>query len=383
MKVRVHCSEAREALGKVVLEVVLEVGEMSPKMGSMTFRPEGCALASLLAALAIAACGSGEGVGSTSERDGGHDDGSQSAGPSDASASPQLQSPGIDVVLPSATAFADVNVDADFTQPVDLPPPATTIAGDSASLLGSWVELAPDGSVCTPATAPNRTCFHLDIRKDGAGAVEGTIYEDPLDPARGGAGLIVGPFPPATDPSVGYPSNLSPGDQLFCEGVVPKVDYRLLDGVVNSGTFTFWYSALDLWSGWCALQTPYAWNVGGVTKYRCVPQTATPANTDAGKFDLCTSAYDGPQCTDSMGFAYQCVCLDRDGGSYNASLPGCEAGAGPVCECFATQCRANLRGGQTGATLAFEGGKLVGSFQIGPAVDLMPALAVTFRRATP
>jgi hypothetical protein len=92
------------------------------------FRNESCALASLLAPWAIAACGSSGVTASTSERDGGRDDGSESPAPSDASASPEAQPLGVDVTLPSATAFADVNIEADFTQPVDLPPPARVIA---------------------------------------------------------------------------------------------------------------------------------------------------------------------------------------------------------------------------------------------------------------
>src|SRR5215472_10219687 len=132
-------------------------------MRSMRFQNEGCALVALLAPWAIVACGSSKLAGSISERDGGK----ESPAPSDASASPELQSSDSDVTLPSATAFADVNVEADFTQPVELPPPSTTIAGDSASIVGSWVELSLDGSVCIPPVMGpfTGTCFHLDIQR--------------------------------------------------------------------------------------------------------------------------------------------------------------------------------------------------------------------------
>jgi hypothetical protein len=339
-------------------------------MGSMTFQNEGCALASLVAPLVMAACGSSGVAGSTSESDGGR----ASATLSDAS-----------VPLPSATAFADVNVDADFTQPVDLPAPATAIAGDSASLVGSWVQLASDGSVCTPMTSPfNATCFHLDIQKDDAGAVEGTIHGQ-TDPTNNGTGIgppLMGPFMPATDPSVGYPPNVSPNDYLAAErDPLPNVDYRLLDGNVTNGSFTFWFSPLDLWSTWCALQTPYAWNVGGQTQYFCVPPTATAANTDVGKFDLCTSAIDtGPLCTDSLGLMYPC-CFG-DGGMFSGYRPECGA---KVCECSATQCRASLRSAEMDATLTLEGGRLVGSVQIFMPPSSAPPTGVlftTFQRAS-
>jgi hypothetical protein len=335
-------------------------------MGS---KNEGRALAALLALWAIAACGGSGAAGSKSELDGG----SESTAPSDASA----------MTLPSATAFADVNIEADFTQPVELPPPVTTIAGDSASIVGSWVELSRDGSVCTPATGPYiGSCFHLDIQKDDAGAVEGTIHEDTPYTGMGTPPAVIGPFPPATDPSIGYPPSVSPNDYIAAEQLSPNIDYRILDGVVDSGSFTFWFSPLDLWSTWCALQTPYAWNVGGVTKYRCVPQTVTVADTDVGKFDLCTSSFggDNPQCTDINGFVTPCACLSGDGGILNESLPGCVAGT--VCECSAMQCRANLRAGEIDATLTLGGGKLVGSIQIGPLGFGPPLLSFSFQRAT-
>jgi hypothetical protein len=198
--------------------------------------------------------------------------------------------------------------------------------------------------------------------------------------------MITGPFSAATDPNVGYPPTVSPTDYVYAEEqVVPNVNYRLLDGVVTNGTFAFWFSPLDLWSGWCALQTPYAWNVGGESKYRCVPQIATPANTDVGKFDLCTYEFDGPQCTNRNGEVYPCACLDSDGGTVDggptgiAPLPGC--GAAIVCGCSATQCQANLRGSEIGATLTLAAGKLVGYIQFWPPSP-PPGPAFTFQRVT-
>jgi hypothetical protein len=52
--------------------------------------------------------------------------------------------------LPKATDFADVNIEQDFTEPVWLPPPSTTIEGDATSLVGSWIQVRSDGSPCSP-----------------------------------------------------------------------------------------------------------------------------------------------------------------------------------------------------------------------------------------
>jgi hypothetical protein len=189
-----------------------------------------------------------------------------------------------------------------------------------------------------------------------------------------------GPFPPATDPNVGYPPTVSPSDYSIAEDAVPNVDYRVLDGIVANGSFTFWFSPLDLWSTWCALQMPYVWNVGGDIKYRCVPQTAPPANTDVGKFYLCTSGDDSAQCTDSSGAVRPCACVDGDARTFDYYLLGC---ASTVCECSATQCRARLRGVERSAMLSLEGGKLlgiVGGYAVGPRYP-GTSPPITFQRA--
>src|SRR5262249_34866868 len=142
----------------------------------------------------------------------------------------------------------------------------------------------------------------------------------------------------ATDSNVGYPTTLSPDNYRFAKFLCSNVDYPLLDPLVAGGILSFWFSPLDLWTEWCALQTPFASNVRGQTKYACVPQTANSSTTDFGKLILCTNALDGPQCLDSTGHQVPCACLpDAAVGPAGQDLCGQS-----VCECSATQCRAVL-----------------------------------------
>ncbi|HLK41151.1 MAG TPA: hypothetical protein VKU41_30580 [Polyangiaceae bacterium] len=273
----------------------------------------------------------------------------------------------IDSGLPSAAAFADVNVPGDFTQPVSLPPPATTIRGDATSLVGAWLE-DYGGAPCTPRIG---TCRQMVIQQDSGGAVHGVIR---LVPMANASTPPQGPFPPATDPNVGYPPGVSPSDYFSLEAnVAAGVDFRILDGVVGGGNFSFWFSSLDLWTGWCALQTPYARNVRGQGVYRCAPETATPANTDVGKLDLCSTATDTALCIDANGFSEPCVCLD-DAGTYSGSLPGCGRS---VCECSATECHADVRSGEENVSLAIEGTTLRGTIDDGVGASSSP---ITFLR---
>jgi hypothetical protein len=283
---------------------------------------------------------------------------------------------------PTAADFSDVWVDADFTQPVWLPPPSTTVVGDAASLLGTWAEVGTDGGTCGP---PNPLvgdeCFQLAFRSDASGVVHGTI--------RGvapGTGIYPpppqGPFAPATDSKVGYPTTVDPTHYFYLKEApgAMNVDYRLFDPVLGSGTLTFWFSTMDLWSDWCALQTPSEWNVGGQVNYRCAPQTATSSTIDFGTYLLCTSAEDGPQCTDSRGYHGPCRCLDDAGviASDNNSpwLPLCSR---TVCECSAIQCRADVRDTEMNGSLVLSAGELSGM------IDGIyhPVTPLTFRRVGP
>jgi hypothetical protein len=264
-----------------------------------------------------------------------------------------------------------VNIPIDFTDPVWLPPPTTQIAGDLTDLVGSWIEVDSSGQPCTAAAMAEpvgNLCTHLEIQRGADGAFIGTVYHDRLEGgvscAAGSdmcAPAIAGPFPTATDPTVGYPPAVSPSDyeELQLNTGVAGARYRVFDGALIDSTFTFWISPLDLWSDWCALQSSSLWNVNGKQKYQCVPQTADTSNTDLGKLSLCTSAEDRPMCVrNPMGQA-PCVCLNEEGVYIGGPLCGSAA-----CECSASACRAALRSNVVDATLQLQSGKLMGT--LGP-----------------
>jgi hypothetical protein len=81
---------------------------------------------------------------------------------------------------------------------------------------------------------------------------------------------------PPTDPNVGYP----PGNQ----GIVSLVEgfrYTILDGGFSGAHLTFQISEYEVWTQWCALQTPYLiWQGSdsgppesmGPDVYECLPQ---------------------------------------------------------------------------------------------------------------
>jgi hypothetical protein len=265
-----------------------------------------------------------------------------------------------DVLLPDPATFADVSVPVNFNDPVWLPAPDANIEGDVTDLIGSWAEVNSDGTLCTPAKVGqnNASCLHLDIQRGDSGGVVGTVYADRVMDPVSGLPLVSGPFAKATDGNVGYPTTVPPSAYFYAEQLCPDVDYRVLDGIVNNGSLSFWFSPYDLWTDWCALQTPSAWNVDGAQKYRCVAQTATPSNTDLGKLALCSSGSDGPTCTLSDGTEEPCACVD-DAGAF-ADAPGL-CFTSPVCECSSSQCRANLRARTIVVTLDLTAGKLVGS----------------------
>jgi hypothetical protein len=275
--------------------------------------------------------------------------------------------------LPSATDFADVTIEQDFSQPFSLPPPSTTFQGDATRLVGVWDQVGLDGGKCV-GFAGAGGCLHFEIQQDTSGAFHATIRTD----AIGVNGQQPGPFAPATDPNVGYPTTLDPTKYYYAEEqLCSNVDYRLFDPLFVGDTFSFWFSPLDLWSDWCALQTPFAWNVRGQTKYECVPQSADPSTTDFGKLVLCRNANDETLCTDSVGYQGPCVCLD------DAGLIDLEAVLHPlcsesICECTASQCRALLRTTALSATLTLNADELSG-----PVAPSWYGPQTTFRRAQP
>jgi hypothetical protein len=237
---------------------------------------------------------------------------------------------------PVPTDFADARVPQDFTDPVILPAPSTTIAGDVKRFVGTWSERDSQREVCS-------YCRRVVIRALGDGTFQGTFFE----PSNGAT--VTGPFAPPTDPTKGYPTELSPAQYGVTRSFTAGVTYRVFDGIAKGAELTFWFSPLDLWTDWCGMQTPSVWNMEGKTRYRCVPQTADLSSTDLGRLVLCTSADELPQCSGAAGLSEPCVCQDV------SSKPLCSA---KYCECSATECHADLRGVPVVVQLTLEDGAL-------------------------
>ena len=113
-------------------------------------------------------------------------------------------------------------------------------------------------------------------------------------------------LPPPTDPDVAYPprydshlGELDPVNGPPYEGF----DYTLKEGIFNATRLKGRMFGTELWSAWCALQTPYELP-GGPGHYKCTPngdETWDFANNvcidagiqfDCGKMQLCS----GPMC---------------------------------------------------------------------------------------
>jgi hypothetical protein len=325
------------------------------------------------------ACGGAPGSSAGSPDGGAMED--RSVRPPDAEAWTDVN-PFADVAFPTAAAYADVGVPANFTSPVWLPPPDTNIEGDLTDLVGSWVQVNATGAACTPANWTSGylegvVCIHIEIQKGPSGGFVGSIHGlRSSSPPSSSSPDVYGPFAPATNPDVGYPPKLSPNDYSNAKQFIANVPYQILDGVMTNGSLTFWFSPIDLWTGWCALQTPSVWHVGSKEEFRCVAQNADPT-TDLGKLALCTSADDGPMCTDVNGVHTPCACLN-DAGVVSATPTLCTR---TVCECSASQCRADLRSSEINVAVTLESGQLVGTIDFGFPPG--PAQPTTFIRATP
>ncbi len=140
-----------------------------------------------------------------------------------------------------------------------------------------------------------------------------------------------GPLPPPTDPDVGYPAG-DPSDYVntLAEGYAyPTHSTRVEAGRVQFGVNTY-----DLFSGWCALQTPIAGSqmaaapdAGSNAGYGCIP-----------KFPPGTSSGAGPgNAADGGG---QCIIAGNDG-SILASIDCGKlflCGEAMACACTEASC---------------------------------------------
>jgi hypothetical protein len=141
----------------------------------------------------------------------------------------------------------------------------------------------------------NRLTMTLSVAEDGGAS--GTLLL--------GDGTLL---QPPTDPDVGYPPGAQfpfPGDALsFFEGF----PYTMRDGHFSGSRLTFRLSEVELWTQWCALETPYRFipnGLDGVWNYACTPNwgfssgpmgctlqdpsTMQDVPIDCGKAGLCNS----------------------------------------------------------------------------------------------
>lgn len=243
-----------------------------------------------------------------------------------------------------AGKYARTDSGIDFETPVAPAEPRLGITGppDVSRLVGTWIEVEADGSPCRTERIPffgaSAVCARLSLVEE-AGRVSGVISWDapgiPLidDPVVGG------PFAPAADATRAYPEGAPPASYAPLSMGTFGTAYRVLDGAFADGHLSFWYSPLDLWREWCALQTPLRYDQQGKTGYRCVREGADESNTDLGVLALCTTQWDFGGCEGTP-----CVCAATHGTPYDGGFhpsPLCKPTA--MCNCTAEACMPALR----------------------------------------
>jgi hypothetical protein len=134
----------------------------------------------------------------------------------------------------------------------------------------------------------------------GSGDVRLTFAADPTGQVVGTAVLGSGTPPaPATDPNVEYPPGITAQGGLGTAWV-QGFSYSMLDGKLTSNRLRFTMQSFELWSGWCALQTPLddsgmclpngsATCVDGKCTITSVATGQKIANIDPGKLALCSA----------------------------------------------------------------------------------------------
>ena len=131
--------------------------------------------------------------------------------------------------------------------------------------------------------------FTLTLSDDSPNQIRGTVFLNDDTP-----------LPPATDPNVGYPPDVVlPASNYWAGGFA----YSMVNGTYSLQRFRFAIRNFELWSGWCALQTPSDssgmclpnWTVsavgfGPIAKcFQSNPATGQETSFDCGKYDLCVS----------------------------------------------------------------------------------------------
>jgi hypothetical protein len=291
-----------------------------------------------------------------------HDPIGGAAGPDDGSSS-DASTPGGEIVGmvegdgTDISDYDDLIVPISWSDEFSLPVLSDTIAGDDAAqLVGTWTARECDR---TPLISggPERGftgCPQLVISADAGGVISGVLQflGDPQPP----------PFPPVTDPDVGYPPGLSllEVQDLFIGAT--GVAYPLRDARFAAGELEFLWSPYDLHREWCAAQTAHAWSVDEHTFYYCAPEDPdAQAELDPIKLALCRDSIQGPWCTVESGSQVPCACLSPPGPSGQREyMPlNCFESA---CHCERDGCDANTRSRASHASYVVDGDVMTGAW---------------------
>jgi hypothetical protein len=222
--------------------------------------------------------------------------------------------------------FASVSDEVSWSEPVAIVPPSDTIEDVPTAMLGTWRELDCDS--LKEGGHDYGGCFSLTLERDPTGLSRGTVKIV----ARAGGDRV---FAPVSDADRGYPLELDPMQYASTAmGLLPEVDYRVLDAEVFGDRLVFQWNLRDLWHPWCQLQQPHRWESGGRAYYFCVPQDPVQqAAMDPGKVFLCKDPAVARTCTGS-GSERSCVCDEP-----STDLPcGLE-----MCACDSQRCDVRAR----------------------------------------
>jgi hypothetical protein len=135
-------------------------------------------------------------------------------------------------------------------------PPHLLDAGMSEPVMVSPVDARPDvgfmpdqtwtGYVENFSFLSGSDAIKLAFSVESSGQLVGTVTL--------GSGT---PPPPATEPNVGYPAEFSPFGLFGArEYIAEGYPYSMRDGTLSGARLRFSIGTLELWTDWCALQTP-------------------------------------------------------------------------------------------------------------------------------
>jgi hypothetical protein len=187
---------------------------------------------------------------------------------------------------------------------------AGTAPGNTGAA-GTPVTSGAAGAMADPGTlgAPQGWTGYIENRKFTSGS-DAIALKFATDAKGTVAGTIIfgmgTPPPPASDPNVGYPSNLLAGSfnfgpELGSGYVAEGYSYSFDGGSFDGHRLRFAVNTTQLWTGWCAIQTPASDGSGGClpnwgfmanpmanTCAQFEPNTNKAVPVDCGKLFLCS-----------------------------------------------------------------------------------------------